>query len=160
MLPHACMHGLCPGGSIPTSRMMWVQGHHWAPGKWPRGFPLALGEFGVQSEELIPSSSRSCLLSPHKTEYCVAPGGTQNPLHQCKGLRFYPDTKSQSGCRCLTHRGLCVPSLPLQTITDPPPKRSCWIMLRAALCYPWLQTFWHLSCVLKVNLLSSVKSTG
>jgi len=51
--------------------------------------------------------------------------------------------------------------MPPHTITDPLPKPSCWRMLQAAERSPrHLQTLSHLSHVLSVNLLSSVKSTG
>ena len=51
--------------------------------------------------------------------------------------------------------------MPPQTITDPPPNRSCWMMLQAAVRSPRrLQTLSRLSHVLSVNLLSSVKRTG
>ena len=51
--------------------------------------------------------------------------------------------------------------MPPQTITDPPPNRSCWRMLQAAERSPQhLQTLSCLSHVLSVNLHSSVKSTA
>lgn len=103
----------------------------------------------------------------HEARHCTAPGGTQSPLLPAYGLTIALRISSwyQTEVRvplAMSWRSV-QPSkdIPPQTINDPPPNWSCLMMSQAAYCSPQrLHTLSHLSHVLSMNLLSSVKRTG
>lgn len=89
----------------------------------------------------------------------------RNPGHTpVQGLPMTEDfillPSSSKVPRASMYRSLQLKDIPSQTIIYPPPNQSNRMKLQAALCSSWhLQTLSHLSHMLSVNLLSSVKRT-
>lgn len=83
-------------------------------------------------------SGTAYTLWPHEARHCPASGGTKGPLHQRKVRQwlwgFYLGTAVRILLASMWRSVPPSKDMPPETISDPPPKRPCWMMLEAARC--------------------------
>ena len=142
-------------------RFYWYITSHWCS--------IGLGhgkERATQCYQCFSHPETAYVLRPHEAGHCPAPGGEPRvhctSLHMSVALRI----SSQYLTAVRVPFAMTLKSVwpsknkSPQTINDPSPNQSCWMMLQAALSLQLLHPLSRLSHVLSVNLLSSVKRTG